>query len=186
MKYKGNVVRGLREVIEVIPLNGVDIGFIFKAVVNEEFFEKVSPEPQPPKQKNVKTGQTLPNFTDPTYLKAQSEWGTRKTNWMFLESMKDTPDFEWETVVLNDPGTWHNWVKELEDSGFGQVDIQRLLNAFARAQGLDERMVEEARKRFLTSREAPASNSLSQTGENQSILSGEPAKGSESALPESK
>jgi hypothetical protein len=153
MKYKGAKVSGLREVIEVIPLHGVDIGFVFKAVINDDEFEKLSPEPKPPMIKIVKTGTTEPNFQDKTYLQARNEWGDRRVNWQFLTSMKDTPDFEWETVKLEDPGTWHNWIPELKDAGFAESDIRRLLTAFSQAQGLDDTLILEARKRFLTSRQ---------------------------------
>jgi hypothetical protein len=180
MKFKGNKLSGLREVIEVIPIHGHDIGFVFKAVIDEAEFEKMSPRPEPPMVKTVKTGLTEPNFKDPGYIKSANEWGSRHTNWMFLTSMKDTPDFEWETVKLEDAGTWHNWISELKEAGFTDADINRLLNAFAQAQGLDDKMVQEARMRFLATRQQVATLSNFQPVENLNTQSGEPVKDSQS------
>ena len=174
--YKKKKVAGLREILCVVPHASDDIGFIFKAVVDESEFDRLSPYPTPRSIKSVKTGLTEPDFKDPNYMRACQEWGTRKTNWLFLTSMKDTPDWEWETVKLDDAGTWHNWRQELKDANFVENDILRMIQACSQAQGLDESLVEEARKRFLALGQQVVSNSPSPTDGDQNTQSGEPAK----------
>lgn len=184
--YKKKKVAGLREILCVVPHANDDIGFIFKAVVDESEFDRLSPYPKPRMMKSVKTGLTEPDLKDPLYIRACHEWGERKTHWMILNSMKDTPDWEWERVKLDDAGTWHLWRDELKEAGFNDHDILRMITAFNQAQGLDEELVQEARKRFLASSQPVDSSSPSPTDGDQNTPSGEPAKDSASGLPESK
>ena len=99
----------------------------------------------------MRAGQTkaVPDLTDPEYVAKLSVRGSHRTNWMIIQSLKATEDFEWETVDYNNPTTWANWTKEARDSGLSETEIVRIMNAVLEANSLDESKVDKARQDFL-------------------------------------
>jgi hypothetical protein len=67
---------------------------------------------------------------------------------MCLRSLEPS-NIEWETVDIDDPGTWLNWDVELKAAGISDVEGQRIINLVMAANSLDEKKVEEARQAFL-------------------------------------
>lgn len=134
----------------VLPRRSGNLVFRAKAVTSYEAFEKLCPHPVPPmiQRKGQPAAQ---DPTDKEYLKKMEEYGTYRTNWMILESLKATEGLEWETVEENNPGTWGNYSKELEASGLGQVEIMKIINLCIDANGLNEKKIEAATQAFLAS-----------------------------------
>lgn len=148
MKYKGQIVKGKNREVIPIPREGEDIIFIAEAVQNWKEFEDLVPEPQPPEI--IKPGGVrIKDTKDLNYIKAMAEFNTKRTCFLVLYSLQATKELEWETVKLNDPKTWKNYESELEQAGFTQIEMGRILTGVMRANSLDETMIDEARANFL-------------------------------------
>jgi hypothetical protein len=135
---------------EIVPILRPTGNIIIQcgAVLNYEDFENLYPRPVPPSM-ILAGGETKIDSTDKKYLKAIGEWAEAKTNWMVVQSLKATENFEWETVVENDPTTWGNWAKELEDAKFNSAEINRIFEGVTSACGLNQAKIDEALKDFL-------------------------------------
>jgi len=102
LKIGGRVIDGPKEGILVLPRDDGDIVFRFVAITDDSDYEKINPAPKPPKVWKVKLGQTIEDVEDPVYKKKMQEWGTNKTNWVFLQSVAPT-NIEWDSVKADDP-----------------------------------------------------------------------------------
>lgn len=132
----GNVVSG-------------DIVFKCKAVNSMKEFEKLCPEPTPPKTMKRSTGRFEANEDDPAFKQALQEHGQKRLAFMILKSLEATPGLEWDKVDLATHSTWTHWENELRDAGITDVEINRITLGVMRANALDDTKLEEARKRFL-------------------------------------
>ncbi len=175
MKVNGKTIDRPNEVLLVLPRSDGDLVFKFRAVVDDSMFEKLCPEPKPPRTKDIKTGEVRFNIEDEDYKRAINDWASRQTHWQFLQSISATEGLEWETVKADDPGTWQNWRTEMVKAGFAIGEMNAIWAHFVRANSLSSDMIEEARKRFLASQEVKAVSSSSLTAEPSTSLSGEPA-----------
>jgi hypothetical protein len=153
MKIGGKIVEGPKTVLIVIPRETGDIPFKFVGVSDERSFDKLFPAPKPPIVKNVKLGTTQPNFEDKAYKEKFDLWASAKTEWYFLESIKPS-NIEWDTVKADDPTTFKNWQDDLRNAGFSTGEINTLYNGFSECNMISEKMLNEARERFLASQEA--------------------------------
>lgn len=177
MKIKGKKIAGPNIEIIAIPRgDGEDIIFKAQAILDMEPFFKAMPVPQAPKVR-TKDG-VSENPEDPDYKKALMEWAGKKTAWMILKSLEVTPDLIWEQAKLEDPNTWHLYIKELNESGFSDIEISRIINGVMSANCLDERKMEEARKRFLVLEAAQVAALSSPMGELVSMPFGVPVNAS--------
>ncbi len=148
MKYKGQTVKGSNQEVIPIPRPDGDIVFIATAVKNWSEFDKLVPEPTPP-QVIKPGGSKMEDRKDPKYKKLLQEWAEEKSNYLVVQSLKDSPDVEWETIDLENPETWSNWKTELEEAGFTEIEVSRVMVGVMRANSLDEKMIDEARANFL-------------------------------------
>jgi hypothetical protein len=151
MKVNGKTITGPRTHTVVLPYGDNDdvIVFKFRALTAKDDFEQVMPRPKPPKV--AKPAQAdFYNYEDDGYKASIKSWGEKKINWEFLRSVSVTEGLEWETVNLEDPETWGNWRKDIENN-FGLVDFNLIFGGFLEANSLNEEKLEEARKRFLAS-----------------------------------
>lgn len=149
MKIKGKTISGANEIIIPIPRAcGEDIVFRAKAVLDMEPFEIMCPPPLPPK-KIFPGGREVVNLKDKNYLKTLGQYSKKRLTWMVLTSLQVTEDLEWETVDMADPTTWENFRTELQDSGFSNVEINRIVVDCIEVNALDDAKIEEARERFL-------------------------------------
>lgn len=164
--------RGDEEVIEIKA----------KAVLSYDEFHKLLPIPVPPIQIARGKGKQ-PNFQDPGYLAELENYGKRKSTWMILQSLTATPGLTWEQIDLSAPHTWDLFEKELTDSGFSDIERQRILTLVMDANCLNESKLEEARERFLSGQVSGDQVNLSSSPKTDqaNTLSGEPANGSISA-----
>jgi hypothetical protein len=127
-----------------------DIVFKATAVLSFENFEKICPPPTAPLSKRP-GGESFQNVEHKDYKAKELVWGLNRTNWLILESLKATDDLEWETVKADDPSTWGNWNKELEDSGLNWKEISLIREGIWKANALNDEKIDQAKKRFLAS-----------------------------------
>lgn len=154
MLYKGKKVESRYEEIVVIPKGGIDFVFTASPLTkeDEELFEKLCPRPQPPVwQKPNELPE--PDFKDASYLDSLKAWNNKHAEYMFVVSLKATKDVVFETVKIEEPSTWSNLSKELEDSGFASAEINAIYQIVIDANGLNSKKIEAATKSFLAGRE---------------------------------
>lgn len=161
MKVNGRLVDKPNEVLVVLPREGGDLAFKFRAVTDIKSFEKMCPEPSPPKTRKT-GGETYFNMEDPDFKRQLDEWASRQTHWQFLMSISATDGLEWDRVKLDDPGTYQLWQEDLIKAGFSVGERNAIWAGFMRANSVSEAMLEEARKRFLSSQSRAEESLLSQ------------------------
>lgn len=165
--------------VVIIPIpRGTDEAHIFKAqaVLDMQAFDAVCPMPKAPK-KLIKGQGLSEDRNNPVYKAALADYAKNRLAWMVLESLKATPDLEWETVNPDDPSTWMNYEKELREGGFSEMEMVRLVQGVMDANCLNEELINEARKRFLSPAQ-PEGECPSLTDEAQSSPSSEPVSAS--------
>jgi len=178
MRIKGKKILGVnREIIAIPRGNGEDIVFIAEAVLDHKPFDKLCPVPKP-RLKKI-DGEDVPDFDDKNYNAKIVKYSEKKTAWLILTALKATSELEWEEVNFNDPSTWLLFRKELNDSGFSDLEVNRIINGALTAQGLNEAKIEAARDRFLRQEQAQLNVLSSLREERKSTQSGEPASDSE-------
>lgn len=149
MKILGKKIEGPNIEIIVIPRgSGEDIIFKARAILDMEPFEKMCPTPVPP-MKRVKSGEQIPNLNDAAYLTSLQNMSTKRLAWMVLVSLQATEGLEWETVDLSDHSTWGLFRKEMRDSGFSDMEINRIIACVISVNALNDDKIEAARERFL-------------------------------------
>jgi hypothetical protein len=150
----GESIRPIPDITVVIPRdNGPDYVFIARAVLDYTEFEALCPEPKVPFIGKPGKG-TVPNPDAPKYREAVEAYGLKRTNWMFVKSLEATEGLEWETIDMDDPETWGNLQKELEDSGFSIVEVLAITRAIIAVNGLDDEKIKAATESFLAARAA--------------------------------
>ena len=157
LKFKGQQVSNTNIEYVVIPRGDSNIVFIAKPVTSLDGFDAVAIEPKPPLITYPEsTGKPPENdFSDPNYIKRLNDYVTARYYWMVLTSLKDSPDIEWETIDMSKPDTFKNFETELVSSQFLPAEINAIRGAVSRVNALDDRQLDEARKSFLASQQAP-------------------------------
>lgn len=162
MKIAGKQVSGANIEYVILPRGDSDqLVFKAQAVLSYDNFDKMNPEPTPP-QMIVAGGARVPNFESADYKTALVVHSTRKVAWMVLKSL-EISEIEWDTVKMEDPTTWENYTTDLRNAGLADVEINRIVNGVMIANCLNDAKIEEARKRFLTSRPVEGVDSSTQT-----------------------
>ena len=150
MKFHGKPVPKAPTEYVVIPRGDENVVIHCVPISDPESFNKLNPEPTPPEI--IKPGNIrVPDFEDKAYVELVQKRNELRHAWMVIETIKSTPGMEWETVKMGDPATWANWEKELRDSGFSVMEINRIVAGVWTANGLDEAKLDKARKDFLAS-----------------------------------
>jgi len=149
MKIKGKKIEGPNEVVIVIPRsNTADIVLRARAVLDMSPFNKMCPVPEPP-QRMIAGGKMVPNLKDKGYLQQLEKHSEQRLSWIILTSLEATEELEWERVKLDDPTTWNDFRDEMRDSGFSDIEINRVISDCIGVNALNEAKIEEARERFL-------------------------------------
>lgn len=159
MKIQGKKLDGPAIEILVIPRGDIDIVFQAQCVTDYTEFEAIYKVPKPPFLLVRGDEEQVPDFKNKKYIEKMSDYAKAQTNYMILKSLEVTEDLEWETVEMTDPETWGNYNQELLDAGFSSIHIGRIVNLVSIANGLDERMIIEAKKRFLATKLEAAAES---------------------------
>lgn len=152
LKIGGRVIDGPKTTILAIPREDNDIIFKFIAIGDDTEFEKISPEPIPPKYYSVKEKKNITNFEDKAYKDKMAIRATQKMNWFFLKSVAPS-EVEWDTVKLEDPTTYGNWREDLKNAGFSIGEMNAIFEAFMNTNTVTEEKMTEARNRFLASQQ---------------------------------
>ena len=151
MKFRGKKVEGLP--IEYVPIlrpDG-DIVFIVKGIQDLSEFGKVCPQPMPPKVK-LPGGKFSLDFNDKAYKLTNDRWWQLRSAWIFIKSIEETKDFEWETIDPKNPETYLNWMAEMA-TGFIGEEIARVIDAVTRVNSLNQSVIDAARETFLQGEE---------------------------------
>jgi hypothetical protein len=139
----------------VIPRGDKGIVFWAQGLPDLDDFHRQVPEPKAPVAQTP-TG-VVANTKDPGYLATVAEYSKRRIGYLVVHSLKPS-DIEWDTVKMDEPGTWANWEQDLKNSGLTQVECNLVFNLVWGANSLDEAKLKQARETFLRGT-APASAS---------------------------
>lgn len=175
MRIKGKKIQGANEEILVLPRPDGDVVFRARGVLDMDEFDKLCHEPKAP-MLTKRGGITVEDVTDKSYKKRVEEYGKKRMAYMIIKSLEATEDLEWDTVDLSDSSTWLNYEQEFRDSGFSQIEINRIITAVFTANSLNEKKLEEAREHFLAGVQSQNGHSSTLEEELSLTLSGEPAK----------
>lgn len=158
MKYLGKTIDRPQPEIVVIPRPSGNIIIRCAMVTDFTAFDGLCPEPKPPKILLAGETEFKDNYEDPEYTKAMNDFNLKRASWLVIKSLTlGTPELEFETVKLEDPSTWANYAKELEDDGLTKGEIQYLITKAIEACGFSTSKVEEATKDFLATQRKLAS-----------------------------
>jgi hypothetical protein len=154
MKINGIKLDGPAVKYLVLPRQSGDLVFKFKAVLDYKDFDEKCPVPKAP-MRTYPGKEPVRATDDPGYLKELDTWARQKGAWGFLKSIGATETLEWETVELDDPKTWMNYIEELLGAGFSDAECARMIQAYQEVQGLDSEKIEQATNNFLASIQGP-------------------------------
>lgn len=178
MRIGGVEVNGPAEEVLVLPrLEGANIVFRARAVLDMEDFEALCPVPKPP---GIRTKEGWkPNENDETYRQRVAQHGEQRFAYMVIKSLEPS-DIEWDDVNVDDPSTWLNWSEELKKAGISSTEINRIIVCVMQANALDEAKLKEARELFLRGPVLDQNESYGQNTELENTQSGNPVNASES------
>lgn len=157
MKFQGKKIDGPKPEFIVIPRGeNIEDAVIFKAeaVLDYAEFNQLCPEPKPPTIM-YRDGRKVLDTNDPKFKQSIDRHAERRMAWMVLKSLRNTPDLEWETVDYNNPETWMNYRKELEET-FTQYECTLIIGGVMSANSMNEERMKQARETFLRSQAAPS------------------------------
>lgn len=187
MRINGKRVEGVNEVEIIIP-RGNDISNAIvlraRAIQDWEILDKLLPQPKP-RVKILPGGKRELDEKSEEYIKRREVYFTRRSTWIVIESLKATPDLEWEQIDPGKPETWDRFEDEMKEAGFSFVETQRIIMECMSVNALNESMLDKARADFLSFQQKQAEMSSSQEGDPDSTPSGEPASVSGSSHQES-
>jgi hypothetical protein len=146
MRIGGIEAKGPHEELLVLPRGENDLIIRARAVLDMDEFDKICPEPTAPGRR-TKDG-FVPNHKDPTYQENLAGYHAQRLAFLVLRSLEPS-QIEWETVKMEDPRTWANYLVDLRNGGLSSVEINRVIVCVMQANALDEKKLEEARKAFL-------------------------------------
>lgn len=164
MRLNGKKLQSPNLELIVLPRgDGENIILKAQAVLDMTVFEELCPRPEPGII-TYKNGTRKPDEDNPRFRQLIREYGEKRTAYMILKSLEATPDLEWEICDISDPDTWLKYSEELKESGFSEVEINRIIMGVLNANSLNDAKIEEARNHFLAS-QLPQNGSLSQVEE---------------------
>lgn len=154
MKINGRTFSQPNTNVVVIPRTDGEVVFKIKSVLSDDPFYALCPLPKAPLV-TLPGGAKARNVEDTEYKEECDQWIKKKTDWMFVESLRETEGLEWETVKYDEPLTWQNWTKDLKDAFFTDTEIAHLTNEIVRVNNLNQAVLDEARDRFLARQAQP-------------------------------
>ena len=134
------------ETVLVLPRGREQIVFRASGVRSMDDFHKFCPEPVPP-NKLTKDG-PVADTEDEGYRAALSGYYKRHNSYLLIHSLAPS-QIEWDTVQIDNPSTWNNWVEDLTNAGLNNVECNLVMNLVMEANSLDEKKLERAREAFL-------------------------------------
>jgi len=153
MKINGLSVATPEPQFFVIPHGGQDLAFRIQGVYSFDEFEKLVPEPKPPRIVRP-GGQESVDYSDADYLKAQQARSKNRMVWIYLKGLEPS-NLEFEKVKINDPATYQFFDDEFKNVGIALSYLQQLEQAIINLCGFNPEMVQEATQRFLAGMAQP-------------------------------
>lgn len=175
MKISGVEPSGPSEEVLVLPRANGDIVFKARAVTDMTAFNNQCPPPKAP-GRLVAGGKWEANVDAPAYREQLEKHAELRMGYIVINSLQD---IEWDTVDIDQPSTWSNWMQDLKSAGFSDTEVNRVLVLCLQANCLDEAKLKEAREAFLLGQGAMKGQSSGLSTEQESTQFGEPAKDSE-------
>jgi hypothetical protein len=163
------------EEILVLPRGTSQIVIRAQAILDLDIFDTLCPSPKPP-GKLTKDG-FIPDNNDETYRQTLARHNEKRTAYMVIKSLEPS-NIEWDSVDIDNPKTWINYINDFRTAGFSSIEINRIVATVMSANALDESKLEQARKLFLAGQAKELEEFLGPSIEPQSSLSGELAKDS--------
>lgn len=158
----------------VLPRGEEVIVFKARGLPDFEDFNKVVPEPVPPK-KMTRDG-LIADTNNPNYRNDMEIYAKRRLGYMVVKSLEPT-GIEWETVNPDDPGSWTNWEEDFKSAGFTQIEIGRITGLVLEANCLDEAKLKQAREVFLRGPQPGSEGTSGPTTVPANTPCGAPAQG---------
>lgn len=175
MKIGGLEIKGPHEELLILPRTESEIVIRAKAVLDMDAFDKLCPEPKPP-GKRTKDG-WVPNTDDVGYKQVMAGYQSKRLAFLIVQSLVPS-QIEWDTVRLDDPSTWENYIVDMKTAGLSNIEINRIVVCVMRANALDEQKLDEARKVFLRGQEQAQNELSGPNSEPANMQSGAPANAS--------
>lgn len=175
MKLSGKkLVKPNVEIIIIPRGDGDDIVLKAGPAADMETFDKICPAPKPP-TRIYPGGRKAEDINDENFQKEQAQHAETRFYYMALKSLSINPELEWETVDLDRPATWKNFLDELKEAGFSEVEVNRVVQGVMDANCLNEDRIDEARQRFLASQQEALEAQSTPADAPSSTQSGESA-----------
>ena len=172
MKINGQSVTRPSEVVLVLPREGEPVVFRAIALPDMDEFEKLCPEPKAP---GVLTKDGwIPNPNDAGYKAIVANHNAQRMAYMIVHSLAPS-NIEWDTVTLDNPGSWVCWRDDMKAAGITAIELQRVFQLVLDANCLNEAKIEKARELFLLGKAAASDTASSQSSAPANSQSGEPA-----------
>ncbi len=149
MKIRGQSFDKPKPVSVILSHGDDNILILCGSVVDYDLFHDMVPAPIAPKVLKP-GGKSEINIKDEKFLEKVHEHSKIRTYWLVKESLKSTPDLEWETVDDEKPDSWGNLETEM-CAAFGEVGMAKVIQGVLRANGLNDGLMGEARDSFLAS-----------------------------------
>lgn len=157
----------------VIPRQEGDILFVARGVYDFTPFDSIFKMPEPPVVV-LKGGVKKKETDNSQYLAELTEYSEIKKAWLIMESLKSSPNIEWETVTYDNPETWRNCLSELEEY-FNPAEVTAIQEAVFIVCGFSTELIQQATSDFLAGQGALPVNCSYQDLEQVSTLSLNPA-----------
>lgn len=138
----------------VIPRASGEIIFKAKPVTDFTSFDALCPRPIPATIKK-NDGTSFLDVEDAAYKFQVDDWAKKRTSYMIIKSLEATEGLEWSTIEASNPDTWSGYDRELVTAGFSTLEMNKIMDAVINANGLNEKKIDEATKRFLAGPVAP-------------------------------
>lgn len=172
MKIAGETItRELNTDVLVLPRGDDFVVVKAQAIAEMDEFEKLCIAPEAPGRLVAKKG-FVKNEDDPTYKEQMKQYGMQRIGWIVINSLLD---IEWDNVDYEVPKTWTKWETDMKDAGFSSGERNLVLGLVLTVNSLDEQKLEDARESFIQGQGAELEKSASQTDEQKSSPSGQPA-----------
>lgn len=173
MRIGGLKIEGPTQEILVLPRG--DQNLVFRAqAVNLDEFDVLCPEPKPP-GKLTKDG-FVPNIGDKNYREILERHNEKRIAYLIVKSLEPS-NIEWDTVQIDNPRTWTNYVQDFKNAGLTTIEINRIAQCVMQANSLDEAKLKQAREVFLLGQMQAQKESSGPSTEQESMPSGEPVNG---------
>lgn len=172
MKFAGSKIEKKNETWLVFERKSADEGLehvslLVRPIESYDRFHELVKTPRPP-VRHYPGGATKDDTTDPEYLKLKSEHYAKFNAWMVIESIRHTPQLEFEKVDVNDPDTWLAVDEELDELLYSHEQA-RVLEEINKMNSVTDESLVRARERFLSLEAAkPRADSSSPTPDQAS------------------